>query len=286
MSEIDEQDPTTNSATQPRDVSEADFVVEVLARSRDRGVVVDFWAPWCGPCHQLTPILERVAARHAGDVDLVKVNVDEAPAMARRYQVQGIPAVKAFRDGAVVAEFTGVQSEAAVEKLFASLAPKPADELVARAVSATGDEREQLLRTALEHDPGHETAVAALARLLAERGDADGARELLERVPADGEIARLRAELSLADATRDVDALDQLRAAADTGDAEAALELGRALAAEGAHEEALQRLLAAARAPATREAARTAVLEVFQLLGDDDELVRAARPRLASALFS
>lgn len=268
-----------------RDVSEGDFAAEVIAASRTRGVVVDFWAPWCGPCHQLAPVLERVAARHAGEVDLVKVNVDQAPALAGRYQVQGIPAVKAFRGGAVVGELTGVQPEAAIERLFAGVAPSETDRLMTRAAAADPGEREPILRAALEADRAHVPAITALARLLAARGETDEARTLLDRVPADAEVARLRAELNLAAAGRDAGALDQLREAAHAGDSRAALELGRALAAQGTYDEALEALLPAVRDPATRGDAREAVLEVFRLLGDDHELVRATRPRLAAALF-
>lgn len=271
--------------TVTRDVTEADFEARVLEASRTRGVVVDFWAPWCGPCHQLAPVLEQVASRYAGDVDLVKVNVDEAPRLAQRYRVQGIPAVKAFRDGAVVGELTGVQPEPAVDRLFSAVAPSHADRLVAQARDADGEERERLLRAVLEGDPGHVGAVTALARLLDDRGEVDEARTLLGRVPDEGEAARLRAELNFADARRDADAVEELRAAADAGDPEAALELGRALAAQGTYGEALPALLAAVRDPRTREQARAATIEVFQLLGDDHELVRAARPKLASALF-
>ncbi|HVL99920.1 MAG TPA: thioredoxin [Egibacteraceae bacterium] len=274
-----------SDTTVTRDVTEAGFAAEVLETSRSRGVVVDFWAPWCGPCHQLAPVLERVAARYTGDVDLVKVNVDEAPDLARRYRVQGIPSVKAFRDGGVVAELTGVQPEAVIERLFAGVAPTAADRLVAQAGRASGEERERLLRAALDEDPGHVAAVTALARLLADRGEREKAHALLDRVPETSDVARLRAELSVAGAARDTDTLDRLRAAAQSGDAGATLELGRALAAAGAYEEAIDALLAAVRAHATRDAARVALLEVFNLLGEDHELVGRSRPKLASALF-
>lgn len=284
MSGIDEDLPPVRPVA--RDVTEAGFAQGVLDPSRTRSVVVDFWAPWCGPCHQLAPVLERVAARHAGDVDLVKVNVDEAPDLSRRYGVQGIPAVKAFRDGAVVAEFTGVQPEPAVEQFFAGLVPSEADRLAAAAASAPDPERERLLRAALDTDPGHAPAVVALARLLADRGETGEASALLARVPLDEDGARLRAEIELDEAARDDESVGRLRAASAEGDAQAALELGRALAARGDHREALEQLLAAAAAPTTRDDARDAILTVFSLLGDDHELVRWARPRLASAVFS
>lgn len=267
------------------DVTEVDFPTKVLEASRSRAVVVDFWAPWCGPCRQLSPLLERVAARYAGDVAVVKLNVDEAPAVAQRYRVQGIPAVKAFRDGAVVAEFTGAQPEHAVEQFFAGLVPSRADRLVAAAAEAGGGESERLLREALDEDPGHSGAVVALARLLADRDERDEARALLDRVPGDSEARRLRAELDLSAGAADEDRLAELRAAAASGDADARLQLGNALAARGEHEEALGVLVDAARDPATRDEARSRALAVFALLGDDHELVRTWRPRLASALF-
>lgn len=265
-----------------RDVDEQDFDTEVVQASRDRPVVVDFWAAWCGPCHQLSPILERVAARYAGEVELVKVDVDAAQATAQRYGVQGIPAVKAFRDGAVVAEFTGVQPEAQVERFFAALAPSEADRLVEEA-SAQPERREALLRRALEADPGHDTAVVGLASILADRQDIEEARTLLARTPADPEARKLLARLNLTE-PGEAD-LDTLRSAAEAGDAGALLELGQALAASGDYEQALPHLVAAVRRPDTRDAARERVLDVFSLLGDDHELVRAWRPKLAAALF-
>jgi putative thioredoxin len=267
-----------------RDIAESEFTAAVVDASRHRGVVVDFWAPWCGPCHQLSPIIERVAARHVDDVDLVKVNVDEAPALARQYRIQGIPAVKAFRDGAVVAELTGVQPEATYEQLFAGLAPSEADRLATRADTETGPERERLLRAALDADPGHARSIAALARLDIDRGATDEARSLLARAPADPQVRRLLAELDLADTSDDVDE-DELAARVADGDPQAALALGRRRAAQGTHEEALDALLRAVRDPATRDEARAAILRIFELLGDDHELVRRARPKLAAALF-
>jgi putative thioredoxin len=267
-----------------RDVREDAFESEVVEASHKRPVVVDFWAPWCGPCHQLSPLLERVAERYAGDVEVVKVNVDEAQGLARRYRVQGIPAVKAFRQGAVVAEFTGVQPEAAVERFFDALAPSEADRLFAAAREADDAAMEErLLLEALEHDPGHAGATVGLAGLLVDRGDPAGAGALLERVPADPAARRLLARIAL-DAAAD-EPLEVLQAAAERGDPEARLRLGRALAARGQAQEALEALLSAVRHPLTREEARKAVLEVFEVLGAGSELVARYRPKLASALY-
>lgn len=267
-----------------QDVTEATFEQEVLEASRRQPVVVDFWADWCGPCHQLAPLLERAAAKHAGEVSVRKLDVDAAPGLARRYGVQGIPAVKAFRDGAVVSEFVGVQPATAVDSFFAALAPSPADRLVEKARAATGAERESLLREALSERPDHAGAVIALAELLVERGDHDEARALLARIPGDAQARSLLARLTLADAGDEAD-LDALRAAADAGDGAARVALGRSLAARGDYDEALPLLIAAVRDPATREDARAAVLDVFAVLGADHELVKTWRPRLASALF-
>jgi putative thioredoxin len=261
----------------------ATFDTDVLEASRTQPVVVDFWAPWCGPCHQLAPILERAAARHP-EVRVVKLNVDEAPGISQRFGIRGIPAVKAFVDGQVAAEFTGVQPEPAVEQFLVGLAPSEADRLVVRAREASGAERETLLRQAVDLEPGHRDGVLELARLAVERGARDEAAELLARLPADDEVRTLLAELALAGQDSGAD-LDELRAAADSGDAAAALQLGSALAARGEHVAAVEHLLAAVADPEQREPAREALLAIFAIVGDDSELVRTARPRLARALF-
>lgn len=267
-----------------QDVDEATFATAVVQRSAARPVVVDFWAAWCGPCRQLSPMLERYAAQHAGDVDVVKVDVDANQGLAAQFGVQGIPAVKAFRDGRVVAEFTGLQPEEQVARFFDALTPSKADRLVAAAAAQPPDERTATLEQALAVDPGHVGALTALARLRADAGDPEGARALLERAPHDDAVQRLAAELSVRGNRVDDAELDQLRrdAAADPG---AALAYGRALAAAGRHEEAAEQLLAAVRHPQTREPARESLVELFTTLGPDHPVVARTRPALARALF-
>jgi putative thioredoxin len=265
-----------------RDVDEASFTEVVLEGSATRPVVVDFWAAWCAPCRQLAPLLEAAAERWAGEVDVVKVDVDANPRLAQAMRIQGIPAVKAFAGGRVVAELTGLQPAAVVEQLFAAVAPSPADRLVA-AAQGDPDGAEGRYREALAIEPDHPGAALGLAGLRAAEGDPAGALEVLARARPTGEVQQRIAALRLA-AEGDGE-LGELRARADSGDDAARVPLGRALAAAGRHDEAIEVLLAAVAVPALREEARTALLEVFTVLGADDPRVRAARPRLAAALF-
>ena len=194
------------------DVTDATFEQDVLERSKQVPVVVDLWAPWCGPCRTLGPTIEKVVDATEGRVELVKVNVDENPRVAATFQVQSIPAVYALHDGKVVDGFIGALPEKGVAEFVARLAPADteADRLV-----AAGDE--ESLRKALDEDPDHEGAVVALADLLAERGDAEEALQLLARIPETAEtrrvaaIARLGDEASAADSNGEVESkLDSL----------------------------------------------------------------------------
>src|SRR5579863_2911475 len=162
----------------PTDVTDATFETAVIDRSTDKTVVVDLWAPWCGPCRTLGPVLEKVVEEAGDDVELVKVNIDDNPGVAGAFRVQSIPAVFAIKDKAVVDGFIGALPEAQVKEWLNNLAPAPseADQLVAQ-----GDEAS--LRAALEIEPGHPAGVVALAELLVDTDRSEEALALLARIP-------------------------------------------------------------------------------------------------------
>jgi putative thioredoxin len=243
------------------DVTEQDFEREVLERSRELPVVVDFWAEWCGPCRMLGPLLEKAANAREGQVVLAKLDTDANPSISQAFQIQGIPAVKAFRDGRVVDEFVGALPPAQVERFFDGLVPSEAEGLV-----AAGDEAS--LRRALELEPANAQAKLRLAEILYGRGERDEARRLLENVPGDfraeGLLARIRLE--------EQDAVDLADAfgALDAGDRERALEL----------------LIASIpSADGHRDDVRRVVVAILDELGVDHPLARDARRRLAAALY-
>jgi len=192
------------------DVTDATFEEEVLTRSHQVPVVVDLWAPWCGPCTTLGPMIERAVAATDGAVELAKVNVDENPVISGSFQVQSIPAVFAIRDGAVVDQLIGAQPEAEVKAFIDRLAPARTEaDLLADEGVATGDEA--LLGRALDLQHDHPVAIPGLAALLIARGATEEAVALLGRLPETAETRRLLAEARLADradvATTDVGVL-------------------------------------------------------------------------------
>ena len=175
------------------DVTDATFQTEVLDRSATVPVVVDLWAPWCGPCRTLGPMLEQAVEATGGAVELAKVNVDENPQVAAMFRVQSIPAVFALRGGQVVDGFVGAVPKAQVEQFVARLAPAPPSE--ADLLVSAGDEAS--LRKALDIERDHPGAVVALARLLVERGASTEALELLARVPETPDVRTVAAEARL-----------------------------------------------------------------------------------------
>ncbi len=244
------------------DVSDSTFQAQVVERSRSVPVVVDFWAEWCGPCRQLGPVIERAVAERSPKIELAKVDVDANPVLSQTYRIQSIPAVKAFQDGQVAAEFLGAQPPAAVERFLDALLPSEADALVEH-----GDE--EALRRALELEPRRGDAALALARILHGRGETDSALELLEHVPGDFGADGLAARIKLERAGTEPD-LSPAFSALDAGEQEQALDL----------------LLAALpTADGARDDIRRVIVGVLDELGVDSPLARNARRRLASALY-
>jgi len=172
------------------DSTDATFEADVIERSKQVPVIVDLWAPWCGPCKTLGPILDTVIDGYDGKVVGVKVNIDENPGVAQAFQVQSIPMVVAFKDGEAADGFMGAQGEPAVREFISKLLPSEEENAIDALIEA-GDEAS--LRQALELEPGHEAAVVALAELLVGADDGDGALELLGRIPESAETRRVAA---------------------------------------------------------------------------------------------
>ena len=276
-----------------RDVTDAEFPAAVLERSREIPVVIDLWAPWCGPCRQLAPMLEKIASERAGEFELVKLNIDENPEVARLLGARSIPLVVGFRDGAVASHFLGVQPESAINEFIDSILPSEVDQLVTEAKEkvTSGDDSaaERLLNNALELDPRHEAARVTLARLLSDAARYEEASTALSPIAVTGgeEVTTLLAEIQL-NLAGDVDLVSlESRLEADASDLEAAVALGKALGAKGEYERALELLLDAVKQDATFQegAARQAMLDIFNVLGAQDPVTKDYRTKLSSALF-
>jgi putative thioredoxin len=250
------------------DVGETTFEREVIERSRQVPVVVDFWAEWCGPCRTLTPALEAAEAGREGKVVLVKVDVDANQALAARYGVQGIPAVKAFRDGAVVGEFVGAVPRAKVEEFFDGLVPSRADELL-----AAGDELS--LREASELEPRRADIAVALARKRLERGAEDEALAAVEPHAGDFAAEGIAARVRLKRAGLGADALDALARGERDAALEALLTELEERASSGGGESAKE----------IRELFRQAIVGLLSEAAPDDPKAREYRRRLATALY-
>jgi putative thioredoxin len=271
-----------------RDVDEATFESEVLLRSHEVPVIVDFWAPWCGPCRMLGPILERLAIEGGGSFLLAKVNVDESPNLAIRYGVQGIPAVKAFRNGEIVGEFIGAQPEPVVRRLVERLVPSPADTEIQKAKSllATHHWSEAEAAFSSIYEQGEENAAAALGLVesLLMLGRGAEAQAILEHFPAGNEWA-------LAERLKPLAAL--LAEVSDNGprpeNDPLAAELYQAarLIVRGNLPAAMDGLLDVIRQEKTYRHGlpKDALLGLFVILGDEDAMVREYRSELASILF-
>lgn len=270
------------------EVDESTFEPEVLLRSHEVPVVVDFWAAWCGPCRALGPLLERLTIEAGGAFRLAKVDVDASPNLAARYGVRGIPAVKAFRAGAVVAEFVGAQPEPLVRRFLQNLAPSAESiaEERARSLLLTRHwtEAEQAFRTLLEEEENGPAATLGLIKSLLMQGRGREAEGLLEHFPSGTEwveaekLRPLAQALSLAEASS---------AALPDAPLEAAFVRAASLIGRGNLPAAMDGLIDILRQDKhyRKDAPRQVLLGLFMLLGDDDPLTRQYRDELASILF-
>src|SRR4249920_2806281 len=243
------------------DVTDATFQTEVIERSAEAPVVVDLWAPWCGPCRTLGPILEKVTDATDGQVALVKVNVDENPQIATAFRAQSIPAVYALKGGQIVDGFIGAYPEDVVTQFVSSLLPTEGEQEIARLLEA-GDEAS--LRQALELEPGNEAVVVALAELLVDDGRTDEALALLARIPETETVRLLAARARLAQA----------------GDVPAASTNGAEATADD-YDEKLDALLAQVR---DDEAARQEFVDILEVMGPEDPRTAHYRRQLTSRM--
>jgi putative thioredoxin len=278
------------------EAGEDNFEADVLERSHEVPVLVDFWAPWCGPCRVLGPVLEKLADEYSGKFVLAKINVDESPSLAGAFGVQGIPAVKLIKDGEIAGEFTGALPEPAVREMLSRYLPSEYDEQADEAADLEEQgkpaEAQAIYQSILDAEPTHAKSLLGLGRVLMNAGDRDGALEALERISpaaeerkiADRLIARLQLQ---GDQSADEATLRQ-KLAAQPDSLEARFELAQALAANEKFEEALSEFLDIVKSDREfrEDGARKAMVQIFDVLPPDDPLIDKYRSELATVLFS
>lgn len=279
------------------------FMADVIETSRKVPVLVDFWAPWCGPCKQLTPLLEKVVKQANGKVRLVKINVDENQQLAAQMRIQSIPAVFAFVDGQPVDGFMGALPESNIKQFIDRLGSQGnLAEQIAAAVAAGGEalaeksyaEAAEIFGQVLQADPENTGALAGLARCQIETNELEKAKATLAQVATakanDPEVLSVKAALDLALNPVDTSEIGKLTAAveADPANHQGRFDLAIALNAAGRREEALEALLAIMRKDRqwNEDGARKQLVKFFEAWGPKDEFTLLGRRRLSSLLFS
>jgi putative thioredoxin len=285
-----------------KDTTTAGFRQDVIAESAKQPVLVDFWAPWCGPCKQLTPVIEKAVKAAGGKVKLVKMNIDEHPQIPGQLGIQSIPAVIAFTKGQPVDGFMGALPESQVkgfiERLVGPVGPSAAEDMLAEAaeLAAQGDAAgaAELYAAVLAQEPDNVAAIAALAKLHLDLGDLDGAKRFLTMAPKgkenDPAIAGARAAIELAEQAASLGDVGELmrRVEADPRDHQARFDLAVALNARNKREEAVDALLEIVRRDRTwnEDGARKQLVQFFEAWGPMDQATVAGRKRLSSVLFA
>jgi putative thioredoxin len=282
-----------------KDGTDASFVADVIETSKDTPVIVDFWAPWCGPCRQLGPSIEKAVLAAKGKVKLVKIDIDQNPQFAGQLRVQSIPAVFAFVGGRPVDGFMGALPDSQVKQFvdrMAGQAPANAtDELLAQAKESLdlGDigGAAQAFAEVLQAEPDNVKAIGGLARCYLNGDDAERAREVVDMAPPgakDVDLDSVRAALALLDEAPAETGEFEQRLAKDADDHEARFEIASALAARGAWDEAADHLLKIIEQDRTwnDEAARKQLITIFEAAGAGSDVARTGRRRLSAILFS
>jgi putative thioredoxin len=294
---------STDLAPPPKDLikdgTDAGFALDVIEESRKQPVIVDFWAPWCGPCKQLGPALEKAVLAAKGAVKMVKIDTDKHPHIAGQLRVQSIPTVYAFVDGKPMDGFTGAQPDSQLQAFIARLIGAPAeselDALLALAAESLAlndmGGAAQAYAEVLQIEPANVKALAGLARVYLNTGEVDQARQLAGMAPHDSkdpDLLGVRAALELSAAAPSDTADIESRLAADPADHQARFDLAAALAGRGRLDLAVDQLLRIVEQDRewNEQAARKQLLKVFEAAGITSDIAKSGRKRLSTLLFS